>query len=261
MEALILGVVEGITEFLPISSTGHLIIASDLMKIQNTDANKAFEIVIQGAAIMAVIWHYRQDLIGMAKGFFRREPGARRKILALFLGFLPSALLGLAFSAHIKEYLFGPRPVVYAMIIGGLLILFIEKHFEESGEDFEPSPLQAFYIGCFQCLALWPGMSRSMTTILGGRMIGLNSMAAARYSFLLAIPTLLAASAYDFIKHREVLLADTEQLKIMAIGLVASYVVALLVIRAFLKFLGQRSLNIFGWYRIAAGVLLFFLFS
>ncbi len=256
--ALILGIVEGITEFLPISSTGHLILTGYFLKIQNSDATKAFEVVIQGAATLAVIWHYRIDLFQMLRGFFKKDPKARQDIWGLLLAFLPAAVIGLATHKYIKEFLFGPMPVVYAMLVGGLLILYIENKYEEGGDDFALKPHQALFIGFFQCLALWPGISRSMATIVGGRILGLSGKAAARFSFLLAIPTLLAASAYDLFKNWSQLTGDPSLYQNLAIGLFSAYVVSLLVIRGFLKFLGSRSLAIFGWYRIAFGVILFF---
>jgi len=260
LESGILGVVEGLTEFLPISSTGHLILVGRFLKLQDSNATKAFQVVIQSGAILAVIWHYRKLLFDLLRGVFKRQLAEQELLLNLIIAFMPAAVLGLMFHRLIKEYLFGPNPVIYAMVLGGLAILFIEKQYSEKGGDTPLTKKQALVIGLSQCLALWPGVSRSMSTILGGRMAGLNAAAAARFSFLLAIPTLLAATGLDLIQHRLELFADDGAWQLLIVGMLSSYIVALLVIRGFLAFLSRRSLEIFGWYRIVVGLVLFYLF-
>ncbi|MBS1983623.1 MAG: undecaprenyl-diphosphate phosphatase [Bdellovibrionales bacterium] len=263
-ESLILGVVEGLTEYLPVSSTGHLILASQVLKLEDNEATKAFEIVIQSGAILAVVWLYRAKLISMIQGAFRGQAEAVRQILALFLAFLPAAVIGLALHKKIKEHLFGTGPVVGALIVGGVAMIAIERYLRRRPTQFRfmasasPSAGTAVKIGFFQCFAMWPGTSRSMATILGGRLCGLNASQAAEFSFLLAIPTLMAATAFDLFKHGHEITSAIGPAQLV-VGLLASFIVALVVVRFFLEFLRSYSLEVFGWYRILAGVLVWFL--
>jgi undecaprenyl-diphosphatase len=270
-KAVIQGIVEGLTEFLPVSSTGHLIISSHLLGIGATEKSKAFDVIIQSGAMFAVIWHYRQQLGRMTKEFmFRKDPGFQEG-LAVLLAFLPSAVMGLLFRKQIKAYLFGITPVAFALVLGGILMLVIERRLKkreldgplnpqaDQPENISRSPTlkEAFQIGCFQCLALWPGMSRSMTTILGARIVGLNRLDAASFSFLLAIPTLIGASLLDLYQSRNILMSgDLDFALSLFIGTVVSFLVALLVIRGFLTFVKNRGFEVFAYYRIAIGLLL-----
>ncbi len=263
-DALILGIVEGLTEFLPVSSTGHLILTAHLLKLEETDFLKAFEIVIQSGAMLAVVGEYRDFFASRAAGFFKPSGvEARRDVFSLIVAFMPAVVVGLVFGKFIKFYLFGPFPVVLALGLGGIGMIVVERFLNKKKSDalnFQmPTPKQALGIGLFQCLAFWPGMSRAMTTLLGARFVGLNTLSAARFSFLLAVPTLFAATVYDLLKVKDSLSRD--QIGMLAFGMAASMIVAWFVIRKFLKFLQKHSLEIFGWYRIALALVyaLFFL--
>jgi len=259
-DAIILGIVEGLTEFLPISSTAHLIVVGRFLKLGEGDDLKAFQIIIQSGAIAAVLWHYRKlifhETIG---GLIRGEKKARGLFVSIVAAFIPAAVVGLVAAKWIKTYLFGIAPVVCALAFGGILMIVIERlnaRREKNGickEGFELHELgilRAIKIGLAQCLAMWPGMSRSMTTIIGGRFVGLSIVQAAEFSFLLAVPTLLAAGVHDAFKERESLLAGTQDPLLLLIGLTTSFITALIVIRLFLKFLTTHSMEVFGWYRI-----------
>lgn len=267
-DAALLGLVEGLTEFLPISSTGHLVLAGRFLRLEDTTFAKAFDVIIQSGAILAVIWHYRVPLVGRLASFFRGERAGRSLALALLVAFLPAALAGLVWASAIKTHLFGVTPVAWALLLGGIFMIASEQFLPRAARTLsnpEHDGLarvtlsQAFRIGLFQVFALWPGASRSMTTILGGRFAGLDARASAEFSFLLAIPTLLAATAYDLfkIRHESGL---SESVPALLIGSVVSFVVALLVIRGFLRFLQTHSLTIFGWYRVVLGLLLLVLY-
>ena len=217
LKALILGIVEGLTEFLPVSSTGHLILAGDLLDF-NDEKGKMFEVVIQFGAILAVCWEYRARLGAVAAGLQAGKEDARRFALNLLIAFMPAAVLGLLFATKIKLYLFKPVPVALAFIVGGILILWAErrKHVVRIQEVDEMTWRDALKIGLAQSLALIPGTSRSGATIIGGLFFGLSRQAATEFSFFLAIPTLFAASAYELIKYRHLLNAD--DLGMFAVG-------------------------------------------
>lgn len=259
--------VEGLTEFLPVSSTGHLILTSHFLGVAESEVSKAFDVIIQGGAILAVLWHYRVPLWGRVLSFVQGRREGRELALSLFAAFLPAALLGLFFAKTIKTHLFGVQPVAWALLVGGVLMLAAEAWLPKvtalRGPEHDGlakvSRGQAIAIGLCQCFALWPGVSRSMATILGGRLAGLDARSSAEFSFLLAIPTLLAATFYDFFKIRRELDVSTHGPALL-VGSFVSFVVALIVIRAFLKFLQSHSLAVFGWYRIAVGVALLVLF-
>ncbi|MDO8890802.1 MAG: undecaprenyl-diphosphate phosphatase [Sulfurimicrobium sp.] len=253
LKALILGVVEGLTEFLPISSTGHLILVGDLLDF-NDDKGKLFEIVIQSGAILAVCWEYRARLWGVAQGLGNNEPAARRFVSNLLVAFLPAAVLGLLFAKSIKAHLFHPVPVALAFIVGGVLILWAERrqHTIRIQEVDEMDWRDALKIGLAQALALIPGTSRSGATIIGGLFFGLSRRAATEFSFFLAIPTLMAATLYDLYKHRDLLQAD--DLGMFAVGFVASFVSAFVAVKGLLRFISHHDFTIFAWYRIVFGV-------
>jgi len=242
LNALILGVVEGLTEFLPISSTGHLILASDLLGA-NDERGKVFDIAIQTGAILAVVWEYRAR-------FFRVDP---RLWLNLIVAFIPAAVLGLAFGAYIKAHLFSAVPVATAFIVGGLIILFVERKKLPSRVDSTEAMmwLDALKVGIAQCFALIPGTSRSGATIIGGMLFGLSRRAATEFSFFLAVPTLLAAGAYDLWKNRALFAA--RDLPMFAVGLVAAFFCAFIVIRWLIRYVATHDFRPFAWYRIVFG--------
>lgn len=253
LKALILGLVEGLTEFLPISSTGHLILAGDLLNF-NDERGKAFEIIIQAGAILAVCWEYRAKLIAVTRGL--GQPDANRFVMNLFIAFLPAAVLGLLFAHKIKEYLFQPVPVAMAFIIGGLLILWAEKrkHVIRIESVDAMNWKDALKVGFAQTLALIPGTSRSGATIIGGLLFGMSRRTATEFSFFLAIPTLLAATFYEAFKHRDILLRSEGDLMLFVIGFVMSFVSAMFAIRALLRFISNHDFTVFAWYRIVFGI-------
>jgi undecaprenyl-diphosphatase len=252
--AVILGLVEGITEFLPVSSTGHLIVAGSLLGFSGPRA-ASFEIVIQAGAIFAVMWHYRAVLRDLVRRFYVAD-AERRLGGNLILAFLPAALVGVVLHHWIKAHLFTPVTVAAAFIVGGIVILLIEwlRPAVVTAEVSGISTGQAFGIGCAQVLALIPGTSRSAATILGGYTLGLSRPAATEFSFLLAIPTLLAAAGYDIVKNRHLFTAADVPMFVVGTGV--SFVAALVVIRGFLRYVQRHSFSAFAWYRIAFGALI-----
>jgi len=252
-KALILGIVEGLTEFLPISSTGHLILVGDLLGF-NDERGKVFEIVIQFAAILAVCWEYRTKLISVVSGLVQKQEAAQRFLLNLLIAFLPAAFLGLLFASKIKQHLFAPVPVALAFIVGGLIILWAEKRDHkidvETVDDMRWK--DALKVGCAQTLALIPGTSRSGATIIGGLLFGLSRKAATEFSFFLAIPTLTAATLYEVVKYRSLFHAHDWWL--FAVGGAASFVSAFLCVRWLLRFISRHDFSAFAWYRIVFGL-------
>lgn len=252
LKAFVLGIIEGITEFLPISSTGHLIIAGQLLDF-NDDKGKVFEIAIQFAAILAVVWEYRQRLSHVLINM-TREPASQRFALNLIVAFMPAAVLGLLFLKEIKAYLFNPMVVATALIVGGVLILWAEKRqhvIRVSGVD-EMTWHDALKVGFAQALAMIPGTSRSGATIIGGLFFGLSRKTATEFSFFLAIPTMFAATLYDVYKHRDLFsLAD---LPMFAVGGIVSFVSALLCVRWLIRYVSQHDFTVFAWYRIVFGL-------
>jgi undecaprenyl-diphosphatase len=252
LKALILGVVEGITEFLPVSSTGHLILAGDLLDF-NTEAGKLFEIVIQCGAILAIVWEYRARLIAVVSRL-GRDAQAQRFAINLLVAFFPVAILGLLFGKAIKEVLFKPVPVAVAFIVGGFIILWAErrKHEVKVLSVDAMSVFDALKIGLAQTLALIPGTSRAGATIIGGLFFGLSRQAATEFSFFLAIPVLFAASGYELFRHRSTL--STDDLGILAVGMVAAFVSAFFCVRWLLRYISRHDFTVFAWYRIAFGL-------
>ncbi|MBV9189721.1 MAG: undecaprenyl-diphosphate phosphatase [Betaproteobacteria bacterium] len=242
--ALILGVVEGITEFLPISSTGHLILASALLGA--TDERwKVFNVVIQTGAMLAVVWEYRAR-------FFRVDVALYRNLV---VAFIPAAVIGLAFSKFIKAHLFHAVPVALAFIVGGVIILLVERRsFTPRVEETRAMTwLDALKVGFAQCFALIPGTSRSGATIIGGMLFGLSRRAATEFSFFLAVPTLVAAGGYDLFKNRALLSAHDAP--IFGVGLVVAFVSAFVVIRWLIRYVATHDFKPFAWYRIVFGLL------
>ena len=265
VKAAIMGVVEGLTEFLPISSTGHLILAGSLIDFTG-EAAKVFDIAIQTGAMFAVIWEYRQRLLSTLRGF-THEAVAQRFVRNLAVAFMPAAVLGLAFGKIVKAHLFHPVPVAMAFIVGGLLILAVEawhkrrygerdnlgsRHARVESVD-EMSALDAFKVGCMQCLALIPGTSRSGATIIGGMVFGFSRRCATEFSFYLGIPTLLAAGAYSVWKERAAL--HVADVPMFAVGTVVSFFSALLCIRWLIRYVSTHDFKVFAWYRIVFGTL------
>lgn len=251
--ALILGIVEGLTEFLPISSTGHLIIVGSLLGYTD-EQSKVFKIVIQFAAILAVCWAYRERLVRVVTGL-GSDPTQRAFAGHLIVAFLPAAVLGLLFHSTIKTYLFNPLTVAGALIVGGLLILYIEKRaYHPRVESVDEMDWKlALKVGFAQALAMFPGVSRAGATIMGGVVMGLSRKTATEFSFFLAIPTMLAATVYDLYKSWALL--DASALPVFAVGFVASFFAAMLAVKVFLGFVGRHTFVGFAWYRIIFGVL------
>ncbi len=254
VQALILGVVEGLTEFLPVSSTGHQIIVADLIGFGGERA-LAFNIIIQLGAILAVIWEYRRKIIDVVVGL-PNERQAQKFTANLLVAFMPAVVLGVAFADVIHEYLFNPITVAMALVIGGIVMLWAEKRDHtiraESVDDMTWT--LALKVGFAQCLALVPGTSRSGSTIIGGLLFGLSRKAATEFSFFLAMPTMVGAAVYSGYKYRD--LFQPGDFAVFAIGFVTSFVFAMLAVRALLKFIGNHSYAAFAWYRIAFGLLI-----
>ena len=244
LHALVLGIVEGLTEFLPVSSTGHLILAGSLLGF-NDERGKVFEVVIQTGAMAAVLWEYRAR-------FFRIDVALYRNLV---VAFVPAALLGLLFGGTIKAHLFRPVPVALAFIVGGVIILLVERRsFSPRVEETRAmSALDALKVGIAQCFALIPGTSRSGATIIGGMLFGLSRRAATEFSFFLAVPTLVAAGAYDLWKSRALLSAADAG--VFAVGSAAAFVSAFVVIRWLIRYVASHDFRAFAWYRIVFGLL------
>ena len=254
LKALILGIVEGLTEFLPVSSTGHLIIVGDLLNF-NDEVGKVFEIVIQLGAILAVCWEYRARLGKVVRGL-SGDAAARRFAWNLFVAFLPAAILGLLFIKAIKAHLFNPFSVAIAFIVGALVIFWVEKKaFHPRIDSVDDMTWKdALKVGLAQCFALIPGTSRSGATIMGGMVFGLSRKTATEFSFFLAIPIMFAATFYDVFKHWQLL--HVHDLGTFAVGFATAFVSAFFAIRALLRYVSHHSFTVFAWYRIVFGVLL-----
>ncbi len=252
LKAALLGIVEGATEFLPISSTGHLILAGDLLNFMNHEKRNVFDIAIQLGAILAVVWEYRTRFVSTFAGI-GRDPIANRLFINLSIAFLPLAFLGLAFGSTIKTHLFKPVPVALAFIIGAFIILWAEKRTHtvtiETVDDIRP--LDALKLGLAQAVALIPGMSRSGSTIIGGLFFGLSRKAAAEFSFFLAVPTLGIASIYSMYKDRALLSMD--DMGAWAMGFIFSFISAMIAVRALIRYVSNHDFTIFAWYRLAFG--------
>ncbi|HEX5631595.1 MAG TPA: undecaprenyl-diphosphate phosphatase [Gemmatimonadales bacterium] len=251
--AVLLGLVEGATEFIPVSSTGHLIAVSEWLG--RTDERwKTFAVFIQLGAILAVVWSYRGLFLDTARDL--RAPASRRLVTNLAVGFLPAAVVGFLARDFIKEHLFTTRVVGISLVLGGIAILLIErwKPRTRTEDVADLAPATALGVGLAQLLALVPGVSRSGATIMGGYALGLSRRAAAEFSFFLAVPVMVAAAGYDLLKSLDVLSA--RDVPVFAVGFVVSFASALLVIRAFLGFVSRSSFASFAWYRIAFGALL-----
>jgi undecaprenyl-diphosphatase len=265
--ALLLGILEGLTEFLPVSSTGHLYLLGQYLGHED-EATKSIEIVMQLGAIFAVVIFYRARLWSLLRGILARDPDSLRLLVALACGFLPVVLIGLPLHKKIEDVLMAPVPIAVALIVGGVLMVGIERvrrrgKAEDPGEDGldKVTWKRALYIGFAQCFSLCPGASRSMCTIVGGQLTGLNTATAADFSFFLSIPTLGAATLFSLYKHHKEIAAAEGGSVALAVSTVTSFVVAFVVIAAFLRYLKRTGLAPFGWYRIAFGALVLALMS
>ncbi len=258
LKALVMSVVEGLTEFLPISSTGHLILTGALIGFHD-DKAKLFDVVIQSGAILAVCWEYRRRLALVTLGL-PRDPVAQRFAFNVVIAFLPLALLGVLFHDPIKRYLFSPVVVASAFIAGGVLILWAEQHYARRAESSMLQEVEAMSwrdalkIGLVQALALIPGTSRAGASIVGGMVLGLSRKTATEFSFFVGIPTLIGASVYDLYKQWHLL--SPADLPHFSVGFVGAFVSAFLCMRWLLRFVQSHTLNGFAWYRIAFGVLI-----
>ncbi len=261
-QALILGIVEGITEYLPVSSTGHLLLAERLMGIKHSTEADAFAICIQGGAIVAVLSLYAKRVGSIARGFVGRDPDGFRLGLNIVAAFIPAAIAGLTLDDLITKYLFGGRdwglwPIVGAWFVGGLAILVAAVYIRrrrESGRARKAleqlTLLAAFLIGMCQIVAMWPGVSRSLVTIVGGVLVGLRLAAAVEFSFLLGVLTLTAATALTALRHWQ-LMVDSFGISALAVGFVAAYISAILAVKWMVAYLNSHGMEIFGWYRVA----------
>lgn len=258
-KAVIMGVVEGITEFLPISSTGHMILAGRFIHFEG-DFAKLFEIVIQLGAILAVVFLFRDRVVHSLKTLKPKEYGFTLWT-KMILAFMPAGVVGLLFHKKIETYLMNPITVSLALIVGGIWMIFAENKYRKNDKIQEIEQVgykTAFLIGCFQCLSiLWPGFSRSAATIIGGWMMGLSSVAAAEFSFFLAIPTMIIASAFSLLKESAALTGI--QVLALAIGFIVSFIVAFVVVEKFIKFLQTKPMRGFAIYRIIFGILIIIL--
>ena len=256
IKAFVMGIVEGLTEFLPISSTGHLILAGSLLDFTGENV-KVFSIAIQAGAMLSVVWVYRLKIFKVLTGMFLHEK-ERRFAINIIIAFIPAAVLGLLFAKTIQAFLFYPIPVAAAFIIGGLIILFVERRQErryrakiESIDEM--TFIDALKVGIAQAFALIPGTSRSGATIIGGMLLGLSRQVATEFSFFLAMPTLFGASVYSIYKERDLLVAS--DVPLFTVGTVSSFIFAFLCVRWLLRFISTHNFIPFAWYRIAFGVL------
>ena len=260
VKAFFLGVVEGITEFLPISSTGHLIVVGKWIEFTSTEG-KAFEVVIQLGSILAVMWIFRQRLYKLVGGTLSRDRAELAFMRNLIIAFLPSAIIGFLFIKIIKS-LFEPSTVAVTLVLGGLIMLWVERSRPDGrqpGPDVTASTLeaiswkQALIVGFAQCLAMIPGTSRSGSTIIGGMLAGIERKTATEFSFFLAMPTMLAAAGYDMYKNASVI-SNADMIAI-AVGFLSAFISALLIVRAVLAFISNHTYRVFGWYRIVLGLI------
>ncbi len=253
-KTLLIGVVEGLTEFLPVSSTGHIILAERLLDFQGPPG-KVFEIVIQLGAILAVCLLYRMKIWTTVQGVLRREKAAVRFAAAIVIAFLPAAVVGVIAHKYIKSMLFNPTVVAVALIVGGIAILVIERYAQRPRiKSLDEVDLKtALLVGLCQCLAMVPGVSRAGATIMGARVFRVDRATAAEFSFFLAMPTMLGATVYDLYKNWSLLSWDHGG--IIALGFISAFVTAMVVVSAFVRFISRHGFGVFAWYRIAVGSL------
>lgn len=255
IKAFILGIVEGLTEFLPVSSTGHLILAGDLLSF-DSGAGKVFEVVIQLGAILAVCWLFREKILEVILGVFRGDRAALRFTAIVLVAFLPSVVFGLLFIKTIKAVLFNPTVVALSLVVGGLVILWVERRERPVASETveEIGWMQALGVGLAQVVAMIPGVSRSGATIIGGMVFGVSRTAATEFSFFLAIPTMLGATVLDLAKNGAALTFG--DVVAIAVGFVTAFVSAIVVVKFLIRFVAHHTLRVFAWYRIALGLLI-----
>lgn len=259
IEAIVLGVVEGLTEFLPISSTGHLIVAEHLLEFE--DAKEIFTVVIQVGAIAAVLWYFRSDLAKRVQGLMRREKQALHFWTLLAIGTIPAGLLGLLIDSQM-EHITTPTVVAFALIIGGIVLWLVDRKPVERKKD-EPEidkigMKQAWYVGIGQCLALIPGVSRSGATIMSGLFAGMDRATATAFSFYLSIPVLVLASAYKLVKHADAIPSISGGVPAIVLGMIAAFLTALAAIAWLLRYISRHNFRPFAYYRVVAGVIILF---
>ncbi len=254
VRAVLLGIVEGVTEFLPVSSTGHLLLVGRFFQLGESDFWKSFDILIQLGAILAIVCLYFHKLWNAATGMFT-DPAQRRFVVGVLVAFLPAMVLGGLFGSLIKTYLFNPWVVCFTLIVGGAILLWVDQlDLQPREHDATAFPMpMCFSIGVAQCLAMVPGVSRSGATIVSAMLFGADKHAAAEFSFFLAIPTMVGAFAYDAFKNRHEM--NFDHVAIIAIGFVVSFVVALVVVRAFLAYVSRNGFKPFAWWRVIVGTL------
>ncbi|QAA33896.1 undecaprenyl-diphosphate phosphatase [Clostridium manihotivorum] len=262
LKAIIIAIVEGITEFIPISSTGHMIIVGDIIGFSGTEFTNMFEIVIQLGAILAVVVLYWNKIWTMIKSFFRFEKKGIKFWMVIVVGTIPALILGVIFNDLIDKYLFSAKTVAIGFIVGGILLILTEnsyrkraKHLKVVKDVDEISYVQALKVGIFQCLAMWPGMSRSASTIIGGWVGGLSTAIAAEFSFFLAIPVMIGASGLKLRRFNYATITQTEVVALI-VGFIVAFIVALLVVEGFIAFLKKKPMRVFAIYRIFAGFIL-----
>lgn len=258
-DSIILGIVEGLTEYLPVSSTGHLIVTEALLGMKQGASESAFAVCIQGGAILAVLGIYMKRVKGMVMGLFGKDPQGFKLLINMLIAFIPAAVIGFLLDDKIKDYLFGITPVIVAWVVGGAGILVYTRarerqQLEKKGMELEDlTPKQSLIIGLLQCVAMWPGTSRSLMTMLGGMFVGLSLSAAVEFSFILGLITLGAATCYDALKHGQEMVSDFGWESLVA-GTVAAWFFAAVAVKWMVAYLQKHSFAIFGWYRILAGV-------
>ena len=271
IQAVVLGIVEGVTEYLPVSSTGHLLLTETIMGIgndpslspaqqeQTKEAVDAYTICIQAGAILAVLWLYFGRIKQILWGLIGADVDGRRLLFNVMAGFLPAAVIGLLFNDLIKSYLFGPWPVVIAWFVGGLAILAVSRRNRQGKQTTRSTRLldmtwkMALVIGFAQCIAMWPGVSRSLVTIVGGLLVGLSMEAAVEFSFLLGVVTLGAATAYDTLKHGQLMLQTFDHVSLL-VGVVVAFIAAVISVKWMVSYLSRHGLKVFGYYRVAIAV-------
>src|SRR6201992_1914312 len=254
VRAVILGIIEGVTEFLPVSSTGHLLLAERFFNLGEDDFWKSFAILIQLGAILAIVVIYFGKLWQVALGMFSK-PDDRRFVIGVLVAFLPAVVIGLIAGKYIKEFLFNPWVVCFSLIVGGAILLWVGQYDHHPHEhDATKFPLPMYLtIGFAQCLAMIPGVSRSGASIVAAMFLGADKRAAAEFSFFLAIPTMIGAFVYDFYKNRGEM--TTDHLGIIAIGFVVSFITAIIVVKTFLSYVTRHGFTLFAWWRVIVGTL------
>lgn len=254
LQALVLGLVEGITEYLPVSSTGHLLIAQRLLGIGVSDAANGYAIAIQAGAILAVLGTYRQRVGVMFEGVVGRNPEGLKLAICIVAAFIPAAVLAALFDDRIEKYLFGVKPVIAAWVVGGVVILALSRWVQARREGMDLTQLTwraAVLIGLLQCIAMWPGTSRSLVTILGGLAVGLSLAAAVEFAFLLGVLTLTAATAFTVVKSGSGMLAEYGW-QVMLVGFLAAWISAAIAVKWMVAWLNKHGLSIFAWWRFAS---------